>query len=84
MKNITGVRAEDYSTFKEYNKARMRVVNRRKHFEQRKERYSELAATVIKYYDAGYNAEQIGNILATEYKYKLTVDRDIDKMKEVK
>ena len=75
-KNAT-IHRDDFETFKEYNKIRMRIYNQRKHVKQRFDRYKELIAVIREMEKDGYDDDHIADKLTKIYKYKLVLDRDM-------
>ena len=64
---------------KEYNRNRMRVVNRRHHMEERLNRFTDLMEVVKHYEKMGYDHQKIAVELTNYYKYKLNKDHYMEK-----
>lgn len=71
------IHKKDYSSYKEYNRERMRLVNRKKHYKERLDRFREVYELIKQYEENNMNKENIIKRLADECKYKLQEDKTI-------
>lgn len=68
---------KDFATKKEYNRERMRRVNKIKHLKTRTDRFYDLVKTIREYEKENDDDSFIALRLASGYKYKLVLDKDL-------
>lgn len=71
-KNIIGIKKEDYDTTQEYNRERMRVVNRMKARDVQKKRWQETVDYILNLELSGMSPTEIVDNLIDTSPYKLT------------
>ena len=71
------IHKKDYDTYKEYNRERMRLVNKKKHYQDRLDKFSEVYELIKQYERADNDKELVVKRLADECKYKLVKDKDL-------
>lgn len=70
-KNIIGIRKEDYDTYQEYHKARMRIVLKQRSHETQVERWDSMLQFIDECYENGMVHSDIVNELADTSPYIL-------------
>lgn len=75
--NVIGINKDDYDTYQEYNRERMRYYNKQKHLKTRLDRFYELVEMVQKFEEENDDASFIALRLASGCKYKLVIDKDM-------
>lgn len=68
---------KDFATRRDYNRERMRRFNKKKHYDTRFDRYSELIKLIREYENGGADDSSIALKLSNECKYKLVIDKDL-------
>lgn len=71
------IHKKDYTSYKEYNRERMRLVNRNKHYRERLDRFNEVYELIKEYEKRGIDKADIVEQLADRCKYKLMNDKTI-------
>lgn len=71
------IHRKDYPSYSEYNKARMKYYNHKKHMEQRLNRFDELVRLIREYEKDIEDDSFIALKLASECEYKLVKDKDL-------
>ena len=71
------IHKKDYDTYKEYNRERMRLVNKKKHYQDRLDKFGEVYELIKQYERANNDKELVVKRLADECKYKLVKDKDL-------
>lgn len=71
------IHKKDYTSYKEYNRERMRLVNKKKHYEERLDRFNEVYELIKEYEKSGADKADIVEQLADRCKYKLMNDKTI-------
>ena len=69
----------DFATFKEYNRERMRRFNHKKHMKDRLDKFYELIQLIRSYEEDIEDDSFIALKLAGDCKYKLVLDKDLEK-----
>lgn len=71
------IHKKDYDTYKEYNRERMRLVNKKKHYKERLDRFGEVYDLIKEYEKGGADRTDIVKQLTDRCKYKLMNDKTI-------
>ena len=72
------IHKKDYTSYKEYNRERMRLVNKKKHYKERLDRFREVYDLIKMYEGTNNDKEYVVKRLADECKYKLLRDKGIN------
>lgn len=71
------IHRKDYDSFREYNRERMRLVNGKKHYKERLDRFREVYELIKQYEENNMDKENVIKRLADTCKYKLQEDKTI-------